>query len=78
MPLARTHDKGLQHLLERLIDRHVGWLVVTHKDRLLRSGTELVLAICEMNGTVMVIINRNEEASFEEDLKQDILWDRVV
>lgn len=65
--------KGLRHLLERLVQGNVDRLVLTHKDRLLRFGAELVFAICEMKGTEVVIINRNEEASFEEDLTQDVL-----
>src|SRR5690606_41615726 len=41
------HKKGLKKLLEAIIDGQVGRLVITHKDRLLRLGAELVFAICE-------------------------------
>src|SRR5574344_2933874 len=36
--------KGLKRLLESIIDGQVGRVVITHKDRLLRFGAELVFA----------------------------------
>ena len=39
--------KGLKKLLELILQGQVGRLVVTHKDRLLRFGAELVFSICE-------------------------------
>jgi predicted site-specific integrase-resolvase len=48
-------------------------LVLTHKDRLLRFGSELIFSLCEQFGTEIVIINRTEDATFEEDLAQDVL-----
>jgi predicted site-specific integrase-resolvase len=65
--------KGLRHLLERLIDGDVDRLVLTHKDRLLRFGSELVFAICEIRNVEVIIINKSEAASFEEELTQDVL-----
>jgi predicted site-specific integrase-resolvase len=40
---------------------------------LLRFGAELVFSICEQFGVEIVIINRSEDASFEEDLANDVL-----
>ena len=48
-------------------------LVITHKARLLRFGAELIFSLCEHFGTEIVIINASEEASFEDDLVQDVL-----
>ncbi|MDA8345106.1 MAG: IS607 family transposase [Thermaerobacter sp.] len=67
------HKKGLRLLIKRICSGEVGRLVVTHKDRLLRFGSELVFALCEQFGTEVVIINASEEASFEEELVQDVL-----
>ena len=53
--------------------QRVGRLVITHKDRLLRFGAELVFSICEARGVEVVIINQGEDASFEEDLAKDVL-----
>uniref|UniRef100_UPI0035CECFA1 IS607 family transposase n=1 Tax=Bartonella sp. AP88HLJMH TaxID=3243505 RepID=UPI0035CECFA1 len=65
--------KGLKRLLDALIENEIGRLVITHKDRLLRFGAELVFAICEAKQVEVVILNQGEESSFEEDLAKDVL-----
>ncbi len=65
--------KGLLRLLNMLIDGEIERLVVTHKDRLLRFGAEMVFAVCEMKNVEVVIINKGTESSFEEDLAKDVL-----
>ena len=65
--------RGLQKLLNDIISSNVGRLVLNHKDRLLRFGAELVFAICEIKGVEIVILNKGEDTSFEQDLTQDVL-----
>lgn len=65
--------KGLKRLIRLIIDAKVERLVITHKDRLLRFGSELIFSLCEHFGTEVVIINRTEDATFEEDLASDVL-----
>lgn len=67
------HKKGLKALLNAILDDKVGRLVVTHKDRLLRFGAELVFSICEAKEVEVVIVNKGEDATFEEDLAKDVL-----
>ena len=67
------YKKGLTKLLDAILDDSVGRLVLTHKDRLLRFGAELVFSICEIKGVEVVIINRGEDTTFEEDLATDVL-----
>lgn len=68
------NKKGLQQLIQRICSGSVGRLVLTHKDRLLRFGAELVFALCEAYHTEVVIINPGEQPlSFEEELAQDVL-----
>ncbi|MDD3676599.1 IS607 family transposase [Thauera propionica] len=67
------HKKGLKKLLEAIIEGQVGRLVITHKDRLLRFGAELVFAICEAKQVEVVILNQGEDTTFEEDLAKDVL-----
>ena len=55
------------------IDRKVHRLVLTHKDRLLRFGAELIFTLCETRQVEVVIINQGEEISFEEELAKDVL-----
>ncbi|HEH4812327.1 TPA: IS607 family transposase, partial [Campylobacter coli] len=47
---------------------------LTHKDRLLRFGAELVFAICEAKEVEVIIINKGDEnIKFEEELAKDVL-----
>ncbi len=65
--------KGLTKLIVALLDGDVARLVITHKDRLLRFGSELIFAICEYHEVEVVILNKKEDATFEEDLATDVL-----
>ena len=68
------YKKGLTSLINRILGDGVKRLVLTHKDRLLRFGAELIFSICEAKGVEVVIINKGEDqASFEEDLAKDVL-----
>ena len=64
---------GLQRLLELIMRRRMRRLVLTHKDRLLRFGAELVFALCEEQGIEIVIIHQGDQPTFEEELAQDVL-----
>ena len=64
---------GLKQLITGIIDGEIERLVITHKDRLLRFGAELVFAVCEAKECEVVIINQGEDTSFEEDLANDVL-----
>jgi len=65
--------KGLLLLLEKILRKQTKRLVITHKDRLLRFGSELVFTLCELQGIEIVIIHKGEQPSFEEELAQDVL-----
>jgi predicted site-specific integrase-resolvase len=65
--------KGLKKLLDEILAGQVGRLVLTHEDRLLRFGAELVFAICQARQVEVVIINQGEESTFEEELAGDLL-----
>jgi putative resolvase len=67
------HKKGLQRLLSLILESKINRLVLTHKDRLLRFGAELVFALCEAKNIEVVIINKGEQPSFEEELASDVL-----
>lgn len=67
------HKKGLKQLLDGILNDEIGRLVLTHKDRLLRFGAELIFALCEWKNVEIVIINQGENLSFEEELAQDVL-----
>ena len=65
--------KGLKALINIILEKKATRLVLTHKDRLLRFGAELIFALCEARQIEVVIINKGDEVSFEEELAQDVL-----
>ena len=68
-----SNKKGLLRLLELMVHGQMSRLVITHKDRLLRFGAEIVFRICELKGIEVVIINKGEQPSFEEELTRDVM-----
>ena len=65
--------QGLNQLLELIMSRKMKRLVLTHKDRLLRFGAELIFTLCELQGIEIVIIHQGEQPPFEEELAEDVL-----
>lgn len=59
--------------MNAILEGDIGRLVLTHKDRLLRFGAELVFALCEAREVEVVIINSGSEIKFEEELAEDVL-----
>ncbi|MFI5205981.1 MAG: IS607 family transposase [Candidatus Paceibacterales bacterium] len=67
------HKRGLRKLLNLIMNQEIGRLVLTHKDRLLRFGAELVFSLCEVKGVEVVVMNQGDEPTFEEELAKDAL-----
>ena len=67
------NKRGLKQLLEQIMSGQIGRLVLTHKDRTLRFGAELVFSLCAVKNIEVVIINQGDEPSFEEELAKDVL-----
>ncbi|MDO4672852.1 MAG: IS607 family transposase [Porphyromonadaceae bacterium] len=68
------YKKGLTKLLNLILEGQVKRLILTHKDRLLRFGAELIFAICEAKEVEVIIINKGDEnIKFEEELAKDVL-----
>jgi len=65
--------RGLKNLLDAILGRKIKRLVITHKDRLLRFGAELIFTLCEIHHVEVVIINQGDDVSFEEELAKDVL-----
>lgn len=58
------YKKGLTNLINQILNDEVKRLVITHKDRLLRFGAELIFSICEAKEVEVVIINRLRRSAF--------------
>ena len=65
---------GLRQLIKRICAGDIGRWVLTHKDRLLRYGSEIIFAICEEFNIEVTILNQREKPlSFEAELVADVL-----
>ncbi len=65
--------KGLKKLIQSICLGNIERLVLTHKDRLLRFGAELIFSLCEQFEVEVILINKSEESTFEDDLVNDVL-----
>ncbi len=66
--------KGFLKILEMIINKEVEELVVMYKDRLCRFGYEIVEFLMEKYSKgKIIIVNREEEKSPEEEIAEDIL-----
>ena len=64
--------KGLKKLINLIISSKVDKIYLTHKDRLLRFGSELVIQIAKEFGTEVIILNQKTQ-TFEQELASDVL-----
>jgi excisionase family DNA binding protein len=66
--------KGLRKLIDSILSEKIGRLVLTHKDRLLRFGAELIFSLCEAKNVEVVIINNGDDVkTYEQELAEDVL-----
>ena len=64
--------KGLQRILERLLCGDKRRIVVAHRDRLARFGSEVIRCLVEQNGGEVVVLNKTAHSP-EEELTADLL-----
>mgnify|MGYP006445556101 CR=1 FL=1 len=64
---------GLRRLLVALLNRNVSTLYLTHTDRLVRFGHQLIFQVCRWAGTDVVVLDDDQNVSFEQELTQDVL-----
>ena len=65
--------KGLNKLITLVISGQVDTIYLTHKERLMRFGSELFFNICAFFGTKVIILNAVENKSFESTLAEDVI-----
>ena len=63
---------GLNQLLQLILTQQIQTLIINHKDRLLRFGSELIFKLCEFYH-IKVIILEDKSLSFEETLTHDVI-----
>lgn len=60
------NKKGLNEVIDLVMDKKVSKIVVLYKDRLVRFGYELIKNICDKNNVSIEIIDHNEKSQQEE------------
>ena len=65
--------KGLQTLLEHVMQGNIKRVVVAHKDRLARIGFNLIEWILNKYGTRIQVCNQSNQSDYKEDLKEDLI-----
>jgi len=64
---------GLHRLLEIILRRQTRRIVVAHKDSLLRFGSELVFALCELQNIEVVVIHKGSRPAYDAELAEDLI-----
>ncbi len=63
---------GLNQLLNLILTQQIKTLIINHKDRLLRFGSELIFKLCDFYH-IHIIIIENKDLTFEETLTHDVI-----
>lgn len=64
---------GLKKLLQSIRERRFTHLILTHKDRLLRFGSEIIFSLCEANDIEVILLDDDQKMSFEMELSSDVI-----
>ena len=64
--------KGFKKLLSMILNQELTHLVLNHKDRLLRFGSDLIFNLCDFHNIKITIIDDGEQ-TFEQELVTSVL-----
>lgn len=64
--------KGLNNLINMILNKEISHLIINHKERLLRFGSELLFKICAFYN-IEVIIVENKIKDFNQDLTESVI-----
>ena len=64
---------GLKKLLRAIFLRQTQHIVLNHKDRLVRFGSEIIFDLCKHFGVKVTILEKREDLKFEEELASDVI-----
>ncbi len=56
-----------------LLNKQISELHLSHKDRLLRFGHELIFQLCKWSGAAVIIHHEAQAVTFEEELCKDVI-----
>ena len=64
---------GLLKLLKMIHQGSFSHLIINHKDRLLRFGSEIIFSLCKAKGIAVTILEESPVKSFELELSTDVI-----
>lgn len=64
---------GLLKLIDLIEGDRIDRLILVHKNRLLRFGSEMIFHLCKFHNVEVEIINKDENTDFEQELVDDVL-----
>ena len=64
--------KGLNTLINMILNKEISYLIINHKERLLRFGSELLFKISAFYN-IEVIIIENKIKDFNQDLTESVI-----
>lgn len=67
------HKKQFKQLLRMIALGQVAHLILTHKDRLLRFGAEIIFQLCHIHQTNVTILEQDHELNLEKCLVTDVI-----
>jgi len=68
------NKKGLVQLIDLIEMNAVDNLIITHKDRLLRFGSDIIFKLCQIHNVNVEIINKDDEKTdYNKELVEDVL-----
>lgn len=65
--------RGLKKLLNLIFNQQISTLVLSHKDRLLRFGSELIFKLCHHFNIHVICLDDKVDIPFEEELTNDVI-----
>ena len=65
--------KSLSEMIDMVIKGKVKKIIISHKDRLTRFGFGYIETICNKFGTVIEVVNLEDEKSFQDELAEDLI-----
>lgn len=65
--------RGLKKLIRMILSGNVEKIILTHKDRLLRFGAEIIFYLCEFFNTDITIIDAGKNLSDDIRLAHDVI-----
>ncbi len=66
------NKKGLKKLINMILNQEISMIILNHKERLLRFGSEILFKLCDFYHVKVLILNE-EVKDFNQDLTESVI-----